>query len=80
MNEKLDMSQKCVLAVQKGNSFLGCVKRRVADRVREGPPRLGPPAQERCGAVGVGPEEGLEDDQEAGVPLLRRKVEGTLLI
>ena len=31
-------------------------------------------------AVGLGPQEGHEDDQRAGVPLLQRKVQGTGLI
>jgi len=33
-------------------------------------PDLGPPAEEGCGAVGAGPEEGDEDDQSAGTLLL----------
>ena len=32
---KLDMSQQCVLAVQKGNSILGCNIRILASRLRE---------------------------------------------
>ena len=31
---------------------------------------LGPPAQEGCGAVRLGPEECQEEDQRAGEPLL----------
>jgi len=33
---KLDMSHQSVLAAQKANGILGCIKRSVADRLREG--------------------------------------------
>ena len=36
MDEKLDASQKYVLAAQKANSIVRCIKRGVAHRVREG--------------------------------------------
>ena len=36
MDGKQTISQQCVLAAQKANSILGCIKRSVASRSREG--------------------------------------------
>ena len=37
-------------------------------------------AQEECSTLGVSPEEGQEDAQKAGTPLLRRQAEEARLV
>ena len=82
---KLDMSQRCALAVQKASCILGCIKRSVASRLREvslplcsgetSPGVLHPDVessvQERHGPVGACPEEGHKNDPRDGKPLMR---------
>ena len=85
VDEKKDMSHQCVLIAQKANNIVGCIKKSVVRRLREGilplysalvRPQLESctvletPAQERHGAVGADPEEGCKHDQRAGTPLL----------
>ena len=78
VNEKLDMSQQCVLAVQKANCIPGCIKISILSWLRDmilalysalvRPhlevlcPDVESSVQERHGAVGACPEEGHNDD------------------
>ncbi|GAB0183398.1 cAMP-dependent protein kinase inhibitor alpha [Grus japonensis] len=84
VDEKLNMSRQCAFAPQKANCILGCIRRSMTSRSRkvilplcsrETPPgvlclALGALVQERHGPTRVSPEEGHEDDQRAGAPLL----------
>jgi len=86
MDEKLDISQQSVLAAQKANCILACIKTSTASRFREmifplysvlvrAPPGvlcpvLRFPIQERHGPVRTDPEEGHKNCQRDGTPLL----------
>ncbi|PKU49641.1 hypothetical protein llap_25 [Limosa lapponica baueri] len=85
VDEKLNISWQCLLAAQKANCILGCIKRSAASRTKEVilplystlvRPHLEycilikSSAQEGHGPVGTSPAEGHEDDQRTGVPLL----------
>ena len=89
-NKKINMREQCVLAAERPKHILGCIKRSAASRVRkviipiystvvrshvQYCPALGPQPQEGHGAVGMSAEEGHNDAQRAGAPLLRRQTE-----
>jgi len=86
VDEKLNTSRQCVLAAQKANRILGCIKRSVGSRLRVVivplysalvTPHLeyciqlwSPQHRKDMDVLGAGPEEDHKDDQKAGVPLL----------
>lgn len=71
MEEKMDIKQQCTLTAQKTKYIPALLQKRSVQQVKGGgsPPQLcpreAPPessAQERYGAVGVGPEESHKGD------------------
>ncbi|KAJ7422876.1 hypothetical protein WISP_36344 [Willisornis vidua] len=89
VDEKLDMSQQCMLTAQKSNHIMGCTKRRRVSRSREvilllytlflGDLTWSTPSSSEFpvqghGLVIVNPEEGHEDDQSAGAPVLEDRL------
>ncbi|PKU38756.1 hypothetical protein llap_10939 [Limosa lapponica baueri] len=83
VDEKLNMSRKCVVTAQKANGILGYIKRSMASRSREVILFLystlmrshlvycgQPSVRERHEPVGLGPAEGHKDGQRAGAALL----------
>ncbi|KAK4810129.1 hypothetical protein QYF61_009524 [Mycteria americana] len=81
VDEKLDISQQCALAAQNANRILGCIKRSVASRSREGilpfHSALVRPHLEYCVQLWSPQHKkgmelgGHENDARAGAPLLR---------
>ena len=96
VDEKLNMSQQCALAALTTSGILGLHQKRGGQQGQgsdcppllspcEAPsgvlhPGLGPLVQERCGAIGKGPDEGHQDDERTGEPPLRRQAEGAGLV
>ncbi|GAB0177100.1 hypothetical protein GRJ2_000175200 [Grus japonensis] len=61
VDKKLNVTQQCALAAQKGNCILGCIKRSMLREVIL-PLYSALVRQEGHGAVGASPEEGHKDD------------------
>ena len=101
VDEKLDASKHHVLAAWKANGIMGCIKRGLASREREVIVHLysavlcqdlGPPAQERGGAVGEGPEEDMkmirglqhlfceERQRKLGLFSLEKRLQGDIMV
>jgi len=86
LDKKLNMTWQCVLAAQKANHILGCIKSSMGSRSREGilpicsallRPHLescinlwSPQYRKDMDLFGAGPEEGHKNDLRAGAPLL----------
>ncbi|KAJ7404245.1 rna-directed dna polymerase from mobile element jockey-like [Pitangus sulphuratus] len=84
VDEKLSMTQQCVLTAQTVEHIPDCTKSSMASMSRQVIlplysavlcPALGFPAQERHGPTRAGPEEGHRNGQRAGALLLRGQVE-----
>ena len=90
-----NMSQQCALAAQKANGILDSIRRGVGQQEQGGDcpslfcpheapsgvlcPGLGPPIQERQGALRY-KRRPTKNDQRAGAPLLQRQTEGAGLV
>jgi len=87
VDEKIVMTQQCTLAAQKANHILGCIKRSVASRLREGIltlcSALVRPHLESCIQLWSPQQrkdmdlatDGHKNDQREGTPLLQGKAE-----
>jgi len=63
VDEKLNVTRQCTLAAQKANHILGCIKRSVASRTREGIlPLCLAPVRPPPGVLCPGPERGGKSD------------------
>lgn len=85
------MSQQRALTDQKAKHILVCIKRSITSRLKDVTlpnysdlmrhhlglpcPALGSSAHEKPGPVGMGPEEGHQEDLSTGAPLLQRQDE-----
>jgi len=89
VDEKLNMSRQCVLAARKANHILGCIRRSMGSRAREGIlplySALVRPHMEYC--VQLWSPQHKKDmnvlewvQRRAGAPLLRGQAEGVATV